>query len=157
MPSTTSNPIPLPYRLFHLYLEPVFALNGARLAIQTPQTYLQIISPPTYPHPAAPSPVETLLLAQIASLYALFAFNEAVILRYVGPQRLDIWRLIIMGCLIADVGHMWALWKVAGLTEGGLEIFWDPRMWTRWEEWGNLGLTWFAMLLRMGFVTGVGL
>lgn len=155
-PSKPSKPIPFLYRLYFLYLEPLFAINGVRLAAFQGSYYLRIISPPNYPHSATPTPDETTLLIQLASLYLLFAFNEGVILRHVGQERRDIWRLITIGCVLSDVGHLWALWKLAVAVKA-TDIFLDPRLWLRWEEWGNLGVTWFGLILRTAFILGVGL
>lgn len=150
-----SQGIPWPYRAFMLWFEPLSALNGAYLAAFKTGDFLRIISPPAYPHPATPPPTETLALTQLASLYVLFAFNEGVILRYVGQGRRDIWRLVVIGCFFGDVGHMYALWRIA-VDTGATNIFLDPRLWTRWEEWGNLGLTWVGLILRLCFLLGVG-
>lgn len=156
-PTKSTKPIPFLYRLYFLYLEPLFAINGVRLAAFQGSYYLRIISPPNYPHPATgPTPDETALLIQIASLYLLFAFNEGIILRHVGQERQDIWRLIAIGCMLSDVGHLWALWKLA-VSVKATDIFLDPRLWSRWEEWGNLGVTWFGLILRSAFMLRVGL
>ncbi|KAJ9293761.1 hypothetical protein DTO271G3_7388 [Paecilomyces variotii] len=149
-------PIPFLYRLFFLYLEPLFAINGARLAIFHGSQYLKIIAPPNYPHPPTPTPNESLLLVQIASLYMLFAFAEGVLLRHVGQTRRDIWRLVMMSFVLSDVGHLYGLYRVAVDVEA-TDVFWDPRLWTRWEEWGNLGLTWFGFFLRAAFLSGVAM
>lgn len=154
--SLTRKPIPFLYRLFFLYLEPLFAINGARLAIFHGSQYLKIIAPPNYPHPPSPTPNESLLLVQIASLYMLFAFAEGVLLRHVGQTRRDIWRLVMMSFVLSDVGHLYALYRVAVDVEA-TDVFWDPRLWTRWEEWGNLGLTWFGFFLRAAFLSGVAM
>lgn len=98
-----------------------------------------------------------MLLWQVASLYVLFAFVELVVLRYVGTQRKDVWRLVFAGIIVSsDIGHLWALKGIADAA-GQPEVFYDPRAWTRWQDWGNQGLTWFGFLLRIAFVAGVGL
>ncbi|KAL1866273.1 hypothetical protein Plec18167_009113 [Paecilomyces lecythidis] len=149
-------PIPFLYRLFFLYLEPLFAINGARLAVFHGSHYLKIIAPPNYPHPETPTPNEGLLLAQIASLYLLFAFAEGVLLRHVGQARRDIWRIIMMSFVLSDVGHLYGLYRVA-VDVKATDVFWNPTLWTRWEEWGNLGLTWFGFFLRTAFLSGVAM
>ncbi|EKG22362.1 hypothetical protein MPH_00292 [Macrophomina phaseolina MS6] len=151
-------PIPLIYRLFFTILEPVFALNGAYIYVATPAAALQIITPPAlHAQTVQQTPIETLLLWQVASLYVLFAFVEGVVLRWVGPQRRDVWRLVMGGIVVSsDVGHLWAL-KLVAEAAGQPRAWWDPRVWTRWEDWGNQGLTWFGLGLRVAFVLGVGL
>lgn len=149
-------PIPFFYRFFFLYLEPFFAINGARLAIFHGSHYLKIISPPNYPHPPTPTPNECLLLVQIASLYLLFAFAEGVLLRHVGQKRRDIWCLVMVSFVLSDVGHLYGLYRVA-VDVKATDVFWDPRLWTRWEEWGNLGVTWFGLFVRAAFLSGVAM
>ncbi|KAB2569618.1 hypothetical protein DIS24_g11956 [Lasiodiplodia hormozganensis] len=151
-------PIPLIYRAFFTVLEPIFALNGAYIYVAEPTKTLQIITPPPlHAQTLHQTPIETMLLWQVASLYVLFAFVELVVLRYVGSQRKDVWRLVFAGIIVSsDIGHLWALKGIADAA-GQPEVFYDPRAWTRWQDWGNQGLTWFGFLLRIAFVAGVGL
>ena len=152
-----SKPVPFfPYRLFMLWFEPLAAINGAYMATFTASEFLRIVAPRDAPHSSTPTPDESLALTQLASMYLLFAFNEGVLLRYVGPERRDIWRLVVMGCLLGDLGHLYGLWNVA-VEVGATDVFWNPMLWTRWEDWGNLGLTWFGLGLRLCFMMGVAL
>ncbi|OJD32615.1 nadp-dependent alcohol dehydrogenase-like protein [Diplodia corticola] len=160
MAPTNNHPkqIPLLYRAFFTFLEPIFALNGAYLYVASPTETLQIITPPgLHAQTLRQTPIETMLLWQVASMYVLFALIELVVLRYVGPQRRDIWRLVLAAIIVSsDAGHLWAL-KLAADAAGQPDAFYDPRAWTRWQDWGNQGLTWFGFGLRLAFVAGVGL
>ncbi|OMP84346.1 hypothetical protein BK809_0000353 [Diplodia seriata] len=160
MAPTTNPPkqIPLIYRAFFTFLEPIFALNGAYIYVASPTKTLQIITPPgLHAQTLHQTPIETMLLWQVASLYVLFALVELGVLRYVGTQRRDIWRLVLASIIVSsDIGHLWAL-KLVADAAGQPEAFYDPRAWTRWQDWGNQGLTWFGFGLRIAFVVGVGL
>jgi hypothetical protein len=88
--SPPSTHIPLIYTIFLLWLEPIAAFSGTIQAFFTPQPFLAIITPAITDTSASPTAVESLLLAQLGSMYLYFAFIGAVLLRYVGSQRLDI-------------------------------------------------------------------
>ncbi|KAF2500924.1 hypothetical protein BU16DRAFT_522010 [Lophium mytilinum] len=159
-PTSTSgaaipHPVPLVYRLFHLYLEPFSAIVGAAQSLFTTPTYLSIITQPNVYVSGAPlTSLNHLLLAQVASLYVLLGVFELTVLR---PSRdLKIWRGAIVAISCSDVGHLYAAWVGQGGLEGTSGAFWDPRLW-RGEEWINLGLTWFGFFLRLAFLAGVGM
>ncbi|KAK7532505.1 uncharacterized protein J3D65DRAFT_606389 [Phyllosticta citribraziliensis] len=155
-PEKQAASVPLVYRVYMLWLEPVFAVIGAYLYIFTPTDALQIITPPPlHPQTLQQTPIEKLLMWEVASLYVYFAFIEFVVLRYVGSERRDIWRLVVAGILLCDMGHLWSL-KLVADASGQPSALWDPRMWTRWEDWGNQFTTWFGFLLRVSFILGVG-
>lgn len=110
--------IPLAYRLFFLYIEPVSALVGAYYAYFAPATYLSLT---TFPSSSTSSPVPTPVdlatltaLRQLANLYLLFAFNEALVLR--STSNIAVWRTLLFGLLVADLGHLWSVsgfgWRV---------------------------------------------
>ncbi|KAK9246964.1 hypothetical protein V1506DRAFT_112139 [Lipomyces tetrasporus] len=132
--------IALSYRLYFLYLEPLFALHGAYLSMFRPQVFLAMTVPDSLlqsgPDSISPSvsPLVKLLLGQMSSLFALFSFNEAeaVMLRYCSD--LIQWKALISGCLLSDAGHLYANFIV---TESA--IFWNPFKWGAYE-WGNLGI-----------------
>lgn len=152
--SPPSTHIPLIYTIFLLWLEPIAAFSGTIHALFKPQLFLAIITPAVTDTSASPTAVESLLLAQLGSMYLYFAFIGAVLLRYIGSQRLDIWRLVICGQTLSDIGHLYGLWLVARLM-GAESVFWNPIEW-RSEDVMNIGLTWFDFLLRIAFLMGVG-
>ncbi|KAH7059004.1 hypothetical protein B0J12DRAFT_380748 [Macrophomina phaseolina] len=160
-PTTTKpSPIPLPYRLFFTWIEPLSALFGAYLYLFAP-TFLLPSLIPTPLHPllaSGPSPVETMLLWQVGSLYIVFFFVEFVFLRYAGSGRPDVWRIVVAAILFgSDWGHIWSF-KVLGEAAGmRADWWWWPGAWERWEDWGNLGTLWFGVGMRVAFLLGVGL
>jgi hypothetical protein len=106
--------IPLPYRIFFLYIEPVFALGGTYLAFFQPERLLTGTIPLPGIIAASPltvTPIMQLLITNIGALYALFAMNEAIVLRVTREKA--VWVTIIAAMLVSDVGHIYAVWKIA--------------------------------------------
>jgi hypothetical protein len=130
------NRIALIYRIWFLYLEPVFALGGTYLCIFSPQRMLT----GTVPLPAitAASPIDItplmqMLLTNIGSLYVLFAINEGLVLRL--TKETSVWLGIITAMLVSDAGHLYAVYEVA--PERMLEVLkWNS------DEWINYGTLW---------------
>ncbi|KAI9862724.1 MAG: hypothetical protein M1813_004220 [Trichoglossum hirsutum] len=140
--------LPLPYRFFFLFLEPLLALTGAYVAHFHPQQYLHLTSPSTF---AASSPVPLttrVVLSQLANLYLLFAVNEALVLRATADLR--VWRTVLVGLLVADLGHLWSL------RELGAGVYWKVGRWSV-MDWGNVGAVYIGALMRVCFLCGVGL
>ncbi|KAF2266321.1 hypothetical protein CC78DRAFT_154335 [Lojkania enalia] len=135
--------VPLLYRLLFLYLEPLFAINGALLCLFSPATFLRTFSA-TAIYASSNQPIYD----QLAATYILFAFNEAIVLRT--TKDLRVWRTIILGILVCDVLHLYAAWRVLGVS------FWDPRDW-RVEEWTNFGLLYGPGVIRVMFLLGIGI
>lgn len=141
--------IPLAYRLFFLYLEPVSAIVGAYYAHLNPHTYLVLSHAPSAPLAAATLPTGTrIALSQLANLYLLFALNEGLVLRCTAD--LAVWRTLLFGLLVADLGH---LYSVAPLGAGVYVEFW------RWNaiDWGNIGFVYAGAVMRCAFLLGVGI
>jgi hypothetical protein len=142
------------YKIFLLWFEPFAAASATIQTLFTRKPFLEIITPALADIQASPTPVESLLLVQLGSMYLYAAFVGAVLLRYVGVQRLDIWRLVVFGQTLSDVGHLYGLWLVARLV-GAESAFWNPMEW-RTEDVMNIALTWFGFLLRIAFLAGIG-
>lgn len=148
-PRSAASAIPLPYRLFLLYIEPVSALLGAYVAYATPSYYLRLTHLASAPVSATDPPLATAIaLRQLANLYLLFAVAEALVLRAAGHDR-SVWRAMLTALLVADLGHLWSV----------RELGWDVyfRFWD-WNEmmWGNLGFVYVGAAVRIAFLTGVG-
>ncbi|KAK0099482.1 hypothetical protein ONS95_004691 [Cadophora gregata] len=152
--------ISLLYRIYFLYFEPFGAVSGTYLCIFRPQRFLSGTLPlPAYlafssPSPSSISartipltPLHTLLLINIASLYLLFAVTEGVVLRL--TRQKSIWLAVIVGMACADVGHLGAVWWVE---PGRMAEFagWNS------DEWINYGTLIMGLGLRLAFLAGVG-
>lgn len=145
----TIQPFALPayYSFFFLILEPISALAGAYMAYFQPSNYLTLTTPFT-PSPADIPLSTNIVLAQLANLYLLFAINEALVLR--STSDLKVWKTVLFGLLVADLGH---LYSVKGLGLEGYWRFWDWNV----MAWGNVGFVYAGALMRVCFLTNVGL
>ena len=149
--------IPLLYRLFFLYIEPVSAILGAYYAGGKPSEYLAYLTS----DPAAASAVATqapptatlVSLYQLSNLYLLFALNEHLVLSSTRSRRT--WRRLLFCLLVADLGHL-ATMVPSALEKGWAAVF--LRFWA-WNamEWGSVGFVYAGASMRTSFLLGVGL
>lgn len=154
-PSSDDNiSVPLPYRLFFLYVEPISALVGAYYAAALPDTYLAYLSPTGPTHISPETPTATLIsLYQLANLYLLFALNEALVLRSTRSRR--VWRTVLFALLVADFGHL-ATMVPLGVEKGMWAVFGNAAAWSA-MEWGSVGFVYAGASMRMAFLAGVGI
>ncbi|KAI0705732.1 hypothetical protein C8T65DRAFT_652597 [Cerioporus squamosus] len=149
--------IPLAYRLFFLYIEPISALLGAFYAGWQPAQYLAYLttSAPTLPPSpgAGPDTSTTIALQQLANVYVLFAINEHFVLSSTASRRT--WRALLAGLLVADVGHLLTMVPMAR-ERGFGEVF--GRFWA-WDAmlWGSVGFVYAGASMRTVFLLGVGM
>lgn len=146
--------IPLLYRLFFLYIEPIATAAGAYYAALDQRAYMHLTVPPSPLEAvtgsgagAGVSTRESIVLYQLANLYFVFALNEALVLRATGDVR--VWKVFLLGLLIADFGHL------ASVAQVGWEVYY--RVW-EWNEmyWGNLGFVYVGAAMRLCFLMGIG-
>lgn len=136
------------YRIFFLYIEPLSTIIGAYYAFVLPRTYLELTHLSSAPLPTTPVPTSsTVVLAQLANLYFLFALNEGLVLRATSDLR--VWKTLLFGLLIADLGHLFSVREV------GYHVYW--RFWT-WNaiDAGNVGFVYAGAITRIMFLSGVG-
>lgn len=142
--------LPLPYRLFFLFIEPVSALVGAYYAHFQQREYLLLTDAASAPV-LGPIPTGTsIVLSQLANLYLLFALNEALVLR--ATVDLRVWKTVLFVLLVADLGH---LYTVKAL---GLDVY-LPWNFARWNaiDWGNIPFVYLGAAMRTAFLANVGL
>lgn len=138
--------IPLIYRLFFLYLEPVSALLGAYFSFFNQPTYLSLTHLPSAPQNAIPISTQ-IVLSQLSNLYLLFAINESLVLR--STKDLTVWKTVLFGLLVADFGHLWSVKML------GWEVYWRFESWNA-IDWGNIGFVYLGALMRSCFMLGIG-
>lgn len=142
--------LPIPYKVFFLLIEPIFALVGAYYAHFLQRDYLLLTHAASAPI-FTPMPTGTsIVLSQLANLYLLFALNEAIVLRATSDLR--VWKSILFVLLLADLGHLWSLKDL------GWEIY-VPWNFARWNamDWGNIPFVYFGALMRLAFLADVGM
>ena len=130
------------YNIFFLYIEPLFAFLGACAAFFQPDKYLQLTHHPTAPKHGIPTATK-IVINQLANLYLFFAINEALVLR--ATKDLRVWRAVITGLLIADVGHLYSLHPL------GARFYWVVKAWNV-LHWGNIPFVYVGALLRVCFL-----
>ncbi|POS71187.1 hypothetical protein DHEL01_v210417 [Diaporthe helianthi] len=142
---------PLPYRLFFLYIEPISALVGAFYAHFRQDEYLLLTHAASAPSPGTAIPTGTsIVLSQLANLYLLFTLNEALVLRSTSDLR--VWKTVLFGLLVADLGHLWTV-RQLGL---GIYLPWNFARWNA-IDWGNIPFVYLGACMRAAFISGVGM
>ncbi|ERS95902.1 uncharacterized protein SPSK_00916 [Sporothrix schenckii 1099-18] len=149
-PVTASVPLPALYRLFFLTIEPIAALAGAFYAHFRQHDYLAMTHAASTTTDAAGNvPIVTsVVLSQLANLYLLFTLNEALVLRTTADRR--VWRTLLFGLLVADLGHLYSLRPLGG------DIYWRADQWNA-MGWGNVPFVYVGASMRLAFLLGVGL
>ncbi len=127
---------------------------GARLALLTPSAFLAEQIPPSASAamPSTPlSPAAAIIILQTGNIYLLLA-AVAVIVCFVGnPRTVRNYLLVIA---LADLGHVWGVYRGLSLVPGGMEAFWDWRGWNGMVA-GNVGASVFLCVNRVATLVGV--
>ncbi|CZT13382.1 hypothetical protein WAI453_013598 [Rhynchosporium graminicola] len=156
---TTIKHISLLYRIYFLYIEPIFALFGAYLAVFDPSTFLIGTLPgtvsrtltsttPSNTIPEIPvSPLLQMQLINVGALYILIAFAMGLALRF--TRQKNVWFAVLTGMACSDIGHLYAVWLMDPARMAALGAW-------SWEEWVNYGLLFGGLFLRVSFMMGIG-
>jgi len=154
-----TSPLPWLYKAFFLWLEPVATAVGAYYAWLRQHDYMHLTHSPTAATTTTTSPLlasagiistrESIVLNQLANMYLVFALNEALVLRATSDLR--VWRVFLLGLLIADFGHIYSVCPL-----GGLDVYYRFWLWNS-MYWGNLGFVYIGASMRIAFLLGVGL
>ncbi|EHK41466.1 uncharacterized protein TrAtP1_004950 [Trichoderma atroviride] len=139
--------LPLAYRLFFLYLEPVSALVGAFFTHFRQQRYLELLNSASAPARLVPLST-SVAMSQLANMYFFFAINEALVLR--STSNLRVWRAVLLVLLIADFGHLYSM------KELGPGIYYNVMDWNVGDI-GNVPWVYAGATMRCCFLAGVGL
>ena len=151
-PQRTGFALPLLYRFFFLFLEPISALVGAYFCHLRQARYLALLDAPsaaatTFTTGALPLGT-SVALSQLANMYLFFALNEAVVLRSTSDLR--VWKAVLAVLLLADLGHLYSM------RELGPQIYYDVLGWNE-GDWGNVPWVYAGAMLRICFLAGVGM
>ena len=146
-PRSKSHAIPLLYRIFFPYIEPLAALAGAYYAFNEPQEYLRLTHASSAPQGSIPVST-TIILNQLSNLYLLFAVNEALVLRT--SSDINVWRSLLFGLLIADLGHLYSVHPL------GFDVYWNVLRWNA-IDWGNVAFVYVGATMRFCFLGGLGM
>lgn len=143
MPEGSGIAIPTFYRILFTWIDPIVAIWGAYLDFFEPDMVLNSFIPNS-----ARNPDHDLLFQQLGGGMLNIAFVQAILLRY--TNDIKIWKIIQAANLIVDIVMMYSL-GAALMHQGRL----SPADW-RGEDWGCLGITGFATIVRIFFVAEVG-
>jgi hypothetical protein len=146
MPQQQSSPpaIPLFYRLFFTYLDPAICVWGASMDFFLPSLVLSS----HIPHPVLDIG-HAMILKQRGGGMLNFGFISAVLLRY--TSDINIWNIVQIACFIVDLAYFWSVWEVLNI-QNRLDV----RTWRK-EDWGSVGITGLATLVRAAWLMGVGM
>ncbi|KAH7104370.1 hypothetical protein BKA62DRAFT_504777 [Auriculariales sp. MPI-PUGE-AT-0066] len=149
MYSLYDSSIPLVYRGFFLVFEPLTVVLAACYAYFTPRTYLALLAY-SKPTTALDEPSQEMLVSlyQLANMYMMFALNEALVLGCTQNRR--VWRILLFGLFVADLGHLATLWSL------GSQWYWRIDLWNEMHV-GGIGLVYFGASMRLAYICGVGL
>jgi hypothetical protein len=143
---TSSFALPLPYRLFFLFIEPVSALVGAYFAHFGQSDYLKLIHASSTPSTV---PLSTsVALSHLANMYLFFAINEALVLR--SSSELRVWKTVLFCLLVGDIGHLLTYWVM------GPQFYWNVFEWNV-MDWGSIPFVYLGASMRISFLADVGL
>lgn len=144
--------IPLLYRLFFLYVEPISAILGAFWAGARPAEYLGFLTA-SNTVVSSPNTPTLISLYQLSNLYLLFALNEHLVLSSTTSRRT--WRTLLFCLLVADLGHL-ATMAPLGFEKGLTDVYLHFWKWNA-MEWGSVGFVYAGATMRTCFLLGVGL
>ncbi|KAK2744713.1 hypothetical protein FQN55_006632 [Onygenales sp. PD_40] len=141
---------PLLYHIWFHYIEPFCALNGAYLAYFRPAAYLQMTLAPSFDSTSEVSPATAYVMQQFAAVLVFFGLVEGLMMRMTNDLKVQ---KVLMLCMFA--GDFFYLTALHG--QGGSEWYYaQPWLWDG-TAWGVFGSSWISLILRCGFLAGVGL
>ncbi|PGH33550.1 hypothetical protein GX50_03622 [[Emmonsia] crescens] len=141
--------IPVAYRLWFQYIEPLTVISGAYLAYFRPITYLRMTNAPSFAGTVAPPELAIFVLKQLAAGFVFLGLAEALVLH--STNDLKVYKALVFAMFACDIVY---LSSMRGL--GGSAWYWaQPWLWDS-TGWGNFGTAWIGLILRTLFLYGVG-
>ena len=150
-------PIPLLYRIFFLYIDPIICLSGIYLFFFDHHTFIQNGVPGVISSQVSPistlSPLNNYLITALGS-YSVFVFVMQIFLLHQfkdTPRGLNIkiWRTVQFGILLIDLGLLYGVYVTdpkAALDVSGWRI----------GDWTNNAILGLVVLVRSAFLVGIG-
>jgi hypothetical protein len=139
-----SHPIHWIYRACFHYFEPFLALAGSIHVTFDAPGYLAIANPNVkYNKSLKP------LFTSIMGGWLIVAFHDAVTLRAFSRDT-KVWWYILFAHFISDLAYAYAVCQ-----DLGAERFFNPMIWNVWD-WLTIGTTIPPMVLKVGFLLGIG-
>jgi hypothetical protein len=138
--------IPVFYRVFFLYIDPLLCLSGIYLGFFDHATYLEMGVPRALTHHSASLLTNHLITVLGAWSLCIFTLQTLLLQQY---RDVKIWRIFMFAVLLTDLGLVYAFYEA------------DPVMAvsvSKWEkgEWTNHGILGLVIVVRTAFLLGVG-
>jgi hypothetical protein len=149
--------IPLFYRIFFLYIDPLICLSGVYIFFFAHPFYIENGLPSAIsgliPKTASITPLTEYLLIALGS-YSLFVFTMQILLLHQFRNALEgmnvrIWRIVIFGILLIDLGLIYGVYKTDP------KAFWNVSGWKS-RDWTNNGILGMLIVIRSAFLLGIG-
>ena len=144
--------IPSFYRTFFLYIDPLICLMGIYIFFFDHPLFIASGAPQSITANVNLTPFVEYLLLCLGS-YALFVFMMQILLLHGFKNAADglnlrIWRIVLFGILLIDLGLLFAMWKAD-------EGMWNVAGWGV-GEWSNYGILGAVTFIRASFLLGIG-
>lgn len=143
--SAEQHRIPVAYRAFFTWVDPLIALSGVYMNLFTPDTVLNAYIPSTL---SQRDPAHFMLFQQLAANLLMAAFLSIVLLRYTADVK--IWKILQASILLVDLTLLYSLWDAIG-SQGRLSL--DGM---RGEDWGCAIITGTVVAMRVLFLAEFG-
>jgi hypothetical protein len=136
--------IPLPYRIYFQWLDPIISAITAYMALFHKDAVLASFHPLLVPRDTK----YDALLWFSAGVFAMIAVNHGLLLRYTDDVR--VWKITNLGILMVDLSLLWAMFEMHFVSPemSAMEI--------RSEDWMNCFLTLLAVVMRLSFIAEIG-
>jgi hypothetical protein len=138
--------IPLFYRIFFLYIDPLICLSAIYLCFFDHTTYLEMGVPRSLARHSS-SPLTSHLINVLGAWsLCIFALQTLLLQQY---RDVKLWKIFMFAVLLTDLGLVYAVYEA------------DPVMAvsvSKWEkgEWTNHGILGTVIAIRTAFLLGVG-
>jgi hypothetical protein len=142
----TNSHIPLLYRVFFLYIDPLFCLSGIYLCFFDHATYLEMGVPQALTIHSS-SPLSSYLITVLGAWsVSIFAMQTLLLQQY---RDVKVWKIFMFAILLTDLGMVYAVYEA------------DPVMAlnvSKWGqgEWTNHGILGMVIAVRTAFLLGIG-
>ncbi len=149
--------IPLFYRIFFLYIDPLICLLSIYLFFFDHPTYIlngipSSLSTPALQTPELPPLVQLLITGLGAYSLCIFTMQIFLLRQFSdAPDGINvrIWRIVLFSILLTDLGLIYGVYRVDA--EGLLDV----KGWTR-GDWSNYGILGTVIAVRTAFLLGIG-
>ncbi|KAF2092996.1 hypothetical protein NA57DRAFT_61855 [Rhizodiscina lignyota] len=147
MAVTSTKDIPIFYKFYFLWSDPLICLWAVYMDFFTPSVVVNAFIPSSI---APRNPQFDFLLQQLGGALLMLAILDVVLLRY--SKDVMIWKILQAATLTYDLAMLYSTYDA--LKSQGRLSFASMRP---AEDWGNVGITGLAVVVRSAFLLDVGM